>query len=44
MVDQTPNAGRNARLESTVRIFVATEPPEPTTPTETVSPTITVTG
>ena len=27
VVDQTPNAGRNARLESTVRIFVATEPP-----------------
>jgi eukaryotic-like serine/threonine-protein kinase len=43
VVDQTPNAGRNARLESTVRIFVATEPAEPT-PTETVSPTITVTG
>jgi len=43
VVDQTPNAGRNARLESTVRIFVAIEPEEPT-PTETVSPTITVTG
>jgi serine/threonine-protein kinase len=43
VVDQTPAAGRNARLESTVRIFVATAPPEPT-PTETVSPTITVTG
>jgi serine/threonine-protein kinase len=44
VVDQTPNAGRNARLESTVRIFVATAPPEEPTPTETVSPTITVTG
>jgi hypothetical protein len=43
VVDQTPAAGRNARLESTVRIFVATAPPEPT-PSETVSPTITVTG
>ncbi len=44
VVDQTPNAGRNARLESTVRIFVATEPEEEPTPTETVAPTITVTG
>jgi len=43
VVDQTPNAGRNARLESTVRIFVATAPAEPS-PSETVSPTITVTG
>ena len=39
VVDQTPNAGRNTRLESTVRIFVATAPPEPT---PTVSETITV--
>ena len=44
VVDQTPNAGRNARLESTVRIFVATEPPPTPTVSETVSPTITVTG
>jgi serine/threonine-protein kinase len=43
VVDQTPNAGRNARLESTVRIFVATAPPSPS-PSETVSPTITITG
>jgi serine/threonine-protein kinase len=44
VVDQTPNAGRNARLESTVRIFVATAPPPTPTVSETVSPTITVTG
>jgi len=43
VVEQTPKAGGNARLESTVRIFVATEPAEPT-PSETPSPTITVTG
>jgi serine/threonine-protein kinase len=43
VVDQTPNAGRNARLESTVRIYVATEPAEPP-PSETPSPTITVSG
>ena len=41
VVDQTPKGGRNARLDSTVRIIVATEPPEPS-PSETVSETITV--
>jgi len=41
VIDQTPKGGRNARLESTVRIIVATEPPEPS-PSETVSETITV--
>jgi serine/threonine-protein kinase len=45
VVAQTPKAGSTARLESTVRIFVATAPPTPTsTPSDTVSPTITVTG
>ena len=43
VVAQTPKAGSTARLESTVRIFVATAPPTPT-PSDTVSPTITVTG
>jgi serine/threonine-protein kinase len=44
VIDQTPKGGRNARLESTVRIIVATEPPEEPTPSETVTPpTITVT-
>ena len=43
VVEQTPKAGRTARLESTVRIFVATAPPTPTpTPSDTVSETVTV--
>jgi eukaryotic-like serine/threonine-protein kinase len=42
VIDQSPNAGREARLGSTVRITVATEPEEPTpTPSETAT-TVTV--
>jgi serine/threonine protein kinase len=45
VIEQSPKAGSTARLESTVRIVIATAPPTPEpTPSETVSPTITVTG
>jgi eukaryotic-like serine/threonine-protein kinase len=46
VVDQSPNSGNLARLDSTVRIFVAKEPPPTTSapPTPTVSVTVPTPG
>jgi serine/threonine-protein kinase len=41
VIEQTPKAGNTARLESTVRIVVATAPPTPA-PSDTTSATVTV--
>ena len=43
VIEQNPGAGETARLGSTVRITVATEPPEPTTPPPTTPPETTLT-